>query len=134
MQYDEFIQRVQDLTGVETSEAAIRLTQAVLETLGERLYRTEQSQMAAQLPKGIKELFVVRQPPENVRRDVQGFGLEEFYQRVSARSGVSFPNARKHTKAVMAVLQEAVTSGQIDDVRRELPAEFDELFESGEGR
>ncbi|RIK43573.1 MAG: DUF2267 domain-containing protein [Chloroflexi bacterium] len=133
MKYDEFIQRVQELAGVQTSDEALRLTQAVLETLGERLYRTEQSQMAAQLPKGIKELFVARQPPENTRRDVQGFSLEEFYHRVSARSGVSYPKALKQTKAVMAVLQEAVTSGQIEDVRRELPAEFDELFEPMNG-
>lgn len=128
MKYDEFIQRVQEKAGLESSEEAVRVTKAVFETLGERLYRTEQSQLAAQLPKGIKEFFVARQPPENTRRDVQGFSLEEFYNRVSARAKIGHPHAVRQTKAVMAVLQEAASSGQIEDVKRELPAEYAALF------
>ncbi len=129
MQYEEFIQQVQAYAELDTPEEALQLTEAVLSTLGERIYRTEQSQMAAQLPRGIKELLVARQPPENTRNYVQGFTVEEFYNRVGARTNVRYQRAVAQTKAVMAVLQEAVSAGQIDDIKGELPAEFAELFE-----
>ncbi len=129
MQYEEFIQHVQAYAELDTPEEALQLTEAVLSTLGERIYRTEQSQMAAQLPRGIKELLVARQPPENTRNYVQGFTVEEFYNRVGARTNVRYQRAVAQTKAVMAVLQESVSAGQIDDVKGELPAEFAELFE-----
>jgi uncharacterized protein (DUF2267 family) len=129
MQYDEFISKVQERANLESSDEAVQLTEAVLATLGERLYRTEQGQMAAQLPNGIKEFFVARQPPENVPGDVQRFSLEEFYNRVSARNGVRYPHAVRRAKAVMGVLQEAVSAGQMADIRRELPSEFAPLFE-----
>ncbi len=129
MQYEEFIQQVQAYAELDTPEEALQLTEAVLSTLGERIYRTEQSQMAAQLPRGIKELLVARQPPENTRNYVQGFTVEEFYNRVGARTNVRYQRAVTQTKAVMTVLQESVSAGQIDDIKNELPAEFAELFE-----
>ncbi|HXF65018.1 MAG TPA: DUF2267 domain-containing protein [Caldilineaceae bacterium] len=129
MQYDDFVRRVQEEAGLETSEEALRLTEAVLATLGERLYRSEQSDLAAQLPRGIKEFLVAKQPPETTRGDVQRFSLEEFYNRVGARTGLRYARAVEQTQAVMAVLQEAVTPGEIEDILQELPAEYQKLFE-----
>jgi uncharacterized protein (DUF2267 family) len=47
MQYEEFIQRVQERADLGSREEAVRATEAVLGTLGERLYRTERDDVAA---------------------------------------------------------------------------------------
>ncbi len=128
MQYDEFIHRVQENAGLATQAEAVQLTKAVLGTLGERLYRTERDDLAAQLPKGLKEFLFAEQDPENIRQEVRRFSLEEFYNRVSARAEIGRPDAVKQAQAVMAVLQEAVSAGEVADVMAELPDEFGELF------
>jgi uncharacterized protein (DUF2267 family) len=40
-------------------------------------------------------------------------------------------DAVQHARAVIAVLQEAVSPGEIEDVRSQLPRDFDRLFEAG---
>ena len=50
--------------------------------------------------------------------------MEEFLRRVGEREGVNADTARNHASAVMTVLREAVTSGQLDDIRAQLPQEF----------
>lgn len=59
--------------------------------------------------------------------------LEEFYNRVAARSDVGYPAAIKHSQAVIQVLQEAISRGELRDVLRELPDEYEELI-SGQPR
>ena len=34
-----------------------------------------------------------------------------------------------HSRAVVSVLQEAVSEGEMEDVRRQFPSEFDPLFD-----
>jgi uncharacterized protein (DUF2267 family) len=132
MQYDEFVQRVRERAGLDSEEDALSVIEAVLSTLGERVYRTEQSQLAAQLPRGIREFLLSRQPHETTRSDVQTFSVEEFYRRVGARSGVRHARAIELAHAVMAVLREAVTPGQMADIRNELSSDYGVLFENGE--
>ena len=59
------------------------------------------------------------------------FSLDEFFQRVASREGVDLPQAIFHARAVVEVVGEAVTQGQLVKVRDQLPAEFDPLFSSG---
>ena len=54
--------------------------------------------------------------------------MEEFYRRVAEREGVDIETARIDAEAVMRVLREAVTFGELDDVMAQLPAEFNSLF------
>lgn len=120
MRYNEFIERVTG-QGLESKEEAVKAAEAALETLGERLHRTERDHLAAQLPAELKQHLLKR--PDTVR-----FTLEEFYTRMSARSGVRYHHAVYQTKAVMAVLQEAVDEGELRHVLRGLPDDFKELF------
>jgi uncharacterized protein (DUF2267 family) len=131
MQYDEFIERVQREGELETTDEAFEAIEAVLSTLGERIYRTEQSDMASQLPRGISELLTSRQKPENTRGDVQRFTLEEFHNRVAARMNSRHPQALRLTQVVTGVLMDAVSPGQIEDIRKELPDDFGVLFNRG---
>lgn len=131
MQYDEFIQRVQIEGEIESRDEALEATEAVLSTLGECIYQTEVADLAAQLPRGIGDFLTARQPPERSKGDVQHYSLEEFYNRVSARTNSRYPQAVKLARAVTEVLMDAVSGGQIEDIKRELPEGFGDLFKRG---
>ena len=124
MQYQEFIERVQRRTELSSFAAAEEATRATLTTLGEYLTGGEGLDLASQLPQGLAEPLR-QQPPERSKI----FSLNDFVQLVGEKEGVSFEEASVHARAVMNVLGEAVTKGEMDDVRRQFPSEFDPLFE-----
>ncbi len=47
---------------------------------------------------------------------------------LSRARGSVLPKAAFHARMVISVLQEAVSQGEIDDVRSQLPPEYDRLF------
>lgn len=51
--------------------------------------------------------------------------------QVAAKEAADLPGAAHHARAVIAVLQEAVTTGEIEDVRAQLPESYMPLFEAG---
>ena len=123
MRYDEFIGQVQHRAVLGSHAEAERATRATLETLAERLAGGEARDLAAQLP---PELAHFLQPPD------AGIGtkltLDEFFELVSEREGVDLPDATFHARVVIGVLTEAVSQGEIQDVRVQLPAAFAQLF------
>ena len=124
MKYDEFVGQVQHRARLGTSGEAVRATRATLEVLGQRLFGGEAEDLAAQLPEEIGFYLT------NVDED-ESFGLDEFFTRVGERAGVDLPDAVHHARVVISVLQDAVSQGEIEDVRSQLPPEYDPLFESG---
>ncbi len=58
MEYDEFIDRVQERLNLDSRDDAIRITEVTLATLGERLDRLERDQTAAQLPNELKAFLL----------------------------------------------------------------------------
>ena len=123
MRYDEFIGQVQHRAGLSSRAEAERATRATLETLAERLVGGEVDDLAAQLP---PELALYLQPSD------AGIGikftLDEFFELVSEREGVDLSDAAFHARVVIGVLTEAVSMGEIEDVRAQLPADFAQLF------
>jgi uncharacterized protein (DUF2267 family) len=131
MQYDEFIERVQIEGEIDSSDEAVRATKAVLETLGECVYRTEVADLAAQLPRGIREFLTAQQPPENNRGSVERYTLEQFYNQIGARTDSRHPEAVRLAHAVAVVLMDAVSGGEIADIKEKLPNDFAKLFDRG---
>ena len=123
MKYDEFIAQVRHRAGLDSHAEAERATHATLETLAERLVGGEAHDLAAQLP---PELAHYLQLPD------AGIGaklaLDEFFELVSEREGVDLPDATFHARVVIGLLTEAVSIGEIKDVRVQLPAAFAQLF------
>lgn len=123
MQYSEFLRRVEEQIAANRSvsdarrEAENAIT-ATLETLNERISGGEARDLAAQLPQEIQP--ALRPKAE----EAEGFSLEEFYRRVAEREGVDIETARIDASAVMRVLREAVTPGELDDVMAQLPKDF----------
>lgn len=129
MEYDEFIDLVQERTELDSLDEAVAAVQATLGTLGEMLSPKERHDLAAELPKSLKDCLTlwVEQPPRELTHPHR-FNLEEFYNRVAARSEVGYPAAVKHSQAVIQVLGQAVSHGELRDVLRELPDEYGELL------
>ena len=122
MQFDDFISRVQEQAGLDTREESIMLTRAVLETLGERLDRKVRNGIEAQLPNELKEFLLAREEHSGQ------YDLQEFYNRIGARADLTYEDAKQRTRQVLSVLRQAVASGEIEDVREDLPPEYGELF------
>jgi uncharacterized protein (DUF2267 family) len=125
MQYEEFLNKVQDRIGPAQTDEARRAITATLSTLSERISGGEAEDLAAQLPQELKE------PIQRSGEQAEAFSLEEFLARVGEREGVNTDTARNHASAVMTVLGEAVSGGQLDDIRAQLPQEFAPLFQYG---
>lgn len=126
MHSEELIKRVQHRVGLETQEGTLKAVQATLETLGERLPRKTARGFSAQLPHDLRACFLQRQDAR------QPFDLDEFYNRVSARADFGRPLAVACAQAVIKVLYEAVSAGEMADVRLELTPEYDPLFQDAE--
>ena len=124
MKYEEFIAQVRHRADLASSEEAERATQATLETLAGRLRGNEAAQLAAQLP---DEIGAYLQPYYAGIGD--SYPLEDFFYRISQREGVAIEEATYHARVICALLAEAVSVGEIDDVRAQLPPDFARLFE-----
>jgi len=121
MKSEKFLEQVNQRAGLASTEEVRRVVEGALETLGERLEKTEREKLAAQVPDPLKKMLFKRQATER-------YSLEEFYNRISARADVGYPDAVAGTRAVMAVLKEAVSRGEIDHILAQLPDEYEELF------
>jgi uncharacterized protein (DUF2267 family) len=124
VQYEEFIERVQQQAELGSFPEAEAATRATLTTLGEYLAGGEGLDLASQLPQGLAE-HLRRQPPDRA----MFFSLNDFLQEVGEREGVNTDEASAHARAVMSVLREAVSEEEMEDVRRQFPSEFDPLFD-----
>jgi uncharacterized protein (DUF2267 family) len=127
LQYEEFIEQVRQRAAVASSGEAETATRATLMVLGEYLSGGEGLDLASQLPQGLAEILR-RQPPDRSMI----FSLNDFVQLAAEEERVSFEEALTHIRAVMGVLEEAVSVDEMEDVRRQFPSEFDPLFEPEE--
>src|SRR5436305_14221928 len=124
MKYDEFISQVQQRANLVSREEAERATRATMETLGERLAGGEAKDLAAQLPLEIAQYL------ELAYTGIQEkFSLDEFFWRVSQREGVDLTESTYHARVVAALPTEAVTMGEMEGVRAQLPENFPKSFE-----
>ncbi len=131
MEYDRFVGQVHNRAKLASNGEAVRAIRATFETLADRLEGGAADNLAAQLP---------RELGEYLRREALGdlyigerFDLNEFFQRVAQREQIDLPTAAFRARAVMQVLQEAVSPGEIVKVRAQLPEDYAPLFEAGGG-
>jgi uncharacterized protein (DUF2267 family) len=124
MTFDKLIGAVQHRAQLASTGDALRAVEAVLRTLGERLDPGEAKDLASQLPRELAEYL---QTDEHSVK----MSLGQFFQKVSGRAGVDVPAAVYQVRVVFELLQEAVSAGEIGDVRSQLPPEWGELFEAG---
>ena len=59
----------------------------------------------------------------------ESLSLDSFYQLVADREGVAPTQAAHHARAVITVLQEALDSGELEDLKSQLPESYRPLFQ-----
>jgi uncharacterized protein (DUF2267 family) len=128
MQLHDFLGQVQHRAQMASLEEALRASRATLSTLAERLQGNEPDHLGAQLPAELKEFLHGPGAGGGER-----FSSTEFFHRVCKKEGVDLPVAVYHARVVMEVLKEAVSPGEIDDVRAQLPSDWQRLFEGSQG-
>ena len=126
MKHDEFIGKVQNRAHLGSRGDAERATWATLQTLAERLKGGEAKDMASQLPPHLAQYALSGLPGMG-----EHFSIDEFFQRVSDREGEDLSQAVFHSRAVIDVLKEAISPGEIKDICAQLPPDFNRLFEAG---
>ena len=124
MNYDTFVDQVAQRTRT-SSQRAVELTRATLETLAERLTGGEVLDLAAQLP---KPLQLVLKPSPGIEA-ADRFGAAEFVARVGQRAAVDENAARDAVRAVFTTLREAVSGGEFDDLAVQLPRDYRDMVE-----
>ncbi|MBE0599165.1 MAG: DUF2267 domain-containing protein [Desulfuromonadales bacterium] len=122
MKADEFIKQVKERAHLDSRDQALEATRATLCVLGERLFGGERNDLAAQLPPELQPFLL--EPMES-----ESFDLKEFFERVGEEEGIGTAQAQQHATAVISVLCDAVTRGEIEDVKSQLPKDFAALFE-----
>ncbi|RKN03188.1 DUF2267 domain-containing protein [Streptomyces radicis] len=135
MRHDDFIGQVQARARLDSRGAAEAATRASLETLAERIPPALAEHLAAQLPREIGEhLRRVATAP-----DLPATGIrmtnEQFFARVSERSGADLPKAVHEARCVVEVTDEATVGSLTDKVKDALDDELaDVLFAGSSGR
>jgi uncharacterized protein (DUF2267 family) len=124
MEYIKFMDMVEQQTGTDREAAAAGVA-GVLETFARIIPRDHRRHLKKQLP---SELGLSLSD----RGDAEVIGLEEFYNRVGARTRLRFHDALKLTHATMRALSEAAAGGEIKDILDSLAPEFAELFKGDE--
>lgn len=121
MRYEVIIDRTVKGASLESREEAVRIVDAALETLGERLSKTMKEHLAAQLP---RELHV----PVLRRKNTDRFDLDDFYDRVGARAELTRAETVRRVRVAMAVIKDAIGQGEFQHILRELPRQYEEAF------
>ncbi|WP_227376547.1 DUF2267 domain-containing protein [Haladaptatus halobius] len=121
MDYSEFIGQVQHRLELGKQGKTVRAIRATLTTLGERLQEGEATDLAGPLPMEIDWYL------ENAESG-QRFDYDEFVSRVADRASVERDEANFYAQSIVSLLAEVVPEGEFQQVRQQLPEEYDPLF------
>jgi uncharacterized protein (DUF2267 family) len=122
---EAFLGRVGRRAGLDPAEAR-RATEAVLETLGERIAEGSVDDMSLRLPAELRPALKRAKTlgPGPARR----MRVDEFLRRVADRAGVPAPLAAVYARAVFVTLREALGDKEFFDIVVQLPGDYDELW------
>lgn len=122
-----FLDEVGRRAGVDVDQAR-RATDAVLETLSERIASGEVDDLLGRLPSTLHAPLLrgAAEATDWARR----MAAQDFIARVAERARTTPAQARTWARAVLAVLREAVGDEEFLDVRVQLPADYDDLIEA----
>lgn len=116
-----FLDAVDDRLPADTDPRTA--TNAVLETLAERVTGGEAVDLATYLPRELRD------PLLDADEDAETFDPETFLERVADRADVDDDEARAVARAATATVGETAPAVELENVRSQLPPEFDPLFD-----
>jgi uncharacterized protein (DUF2267 family) len=121
MQHDAFLEALERLLGTDDRAEVERTAVAVLQALCDRLTGDEAWDLLAQLPAPLKKAVTLTQAPMRMTAD-------DFVERIARELAVGPDEARERVRAVFAVLREAVSWGELEDVVVQLDPEYADLL------
>jgi uncharacterized protein (DUF2267 family) len=121
---EDFLRRVADRAGVDVATARAA-SEAVLETLGERLAGGEVDDLRKELPPELREPMV--RGNDHTGGQAHRMSLAEFLTLAAMREGVPLAEALEHDRAVFSTLRDAFTEKAFSDMSAELPKDYLEL-------
>jgi uncharacterized protein (DUF2267 family) len=116
-----FLDKVAEYANLDR-DAARHATDAVLETLGERISRGEVKDLEELLP--ITFHGALDRGDELSNGAARPMALKDFLRRIAEREGVDLDQAREHARAVFRTLRETVGEKEFNDVVAQLPDEY----------
>jgi uncharacterized protein (DUF2267 family) len=119
--FDEFLGRVVEQTGLDPGGAR-SATEAVLETLAERLAPGEVDDLVARLP--VQLHAALRRGAARADEHLRRVPVDEFVSRVAEREQVSRDGAFQHIRAVLATLRESIRAEEFSDITAQLPNDY----------
>lgn len=120
MKYRELIKKVQDYSGFsdQESEEALDL---VVETIATRLNEGERRHFASELPQELEDLAIMP--------TIQGkFGFEDMLEQLSELEDIDKKRAKKQVVAAWKALKDAISPGEIADIRAQMPKDIAEAL------
>ena len=121
MDYQDDLKSLRKLLGAENTETVEHFLAAFLETLGERLSKTERHLLGSQLPNEMKPMLMKR--PE-----MEQYNLDEFYNRLAARAEMGYIQTVRWAKRCGEYLAVRVSAGELEQVACSLGPQFRDLF------
>ncbi|HTA34398.1 MAG TPA: DUF2267 domain-containing protein [Solirubrobacteraceae bacterium] len=120
-----FAKRVARRTGLD-ADAARGATEAVLETLAERIGGGEVDDVEEQLPDEL--VAPLERGKASSRGRAQAMSLDEFVARSAEREGTDYAQALDHARAVFAGLRETLGDSELSGCLSELPRGYHEAL------
>jgi uncharacterized protein (DUF2267 family) len=127
MEYAEFIDEIRWESGEPDVGSAQLAAKATLQTLAERLPRSEAQHLFLELPDETKSWL-------RSDSDAGAFDIDEFLGRVARREGVDVETAFDHARAVFFALGDAVGPEEVGRVAAALPWTFEPLVAEAQHR
>jgi uncharacterized protein (DUF2267 family) len=121
----EWLQAVQKQMGLDDEQRAFRVLRAVLQTLRDRLTVEETAQFAAQLPMLLQGVYYHGWTPKGKPLKIRS--RQEFLDRV-AEALFRQHDPEEACRTVFRVLDERMTGGEVEDVKRILPESIRDLW------
>lgn len=124
MEEQEFYDRVERRASFESEGEALAITHATLEAFSERISEGQARDLTDDLPRPIAESLT------HHHGNPAALSLEEVVERIESHDEVDADLEERDERiaAVLGTLAEATGEG-FDDLRAQLPSEFEELVE-----
>lgn len=120
-----FLSRVAEHAGLDP-DGTRRATEAVLQTLAERIAGGEVRDLMLWLPVELHD--PLKRGLAESNGAARKMALDRFIMRVAEREGSDLGQAAKHTQAVFTALREVIPDQELRDITDQLPAEYDALL------
>ena len=127
MDYEQIITVIRRAAGGLSSAEAELAAHATLQTLAERLSRSQALHVLRELPAELKPwIYTVT--------DAAAFGIDEFLEKVADREDTDVETALRHARAVFFALGDALGPAEVAHLAGSLPKAFDPLVAEAQRR